>query len=117
MYVTVPADARFVRVVRIVANRSAASAGLGYDRIEDLILAIDEAGTALLQLPGASTLEGEISSQTDGVHVRLGVDAGEDQWPPDGWNESLGALVLGSVARDVRFEREDDRSVIHLAVG
>jgi serine/threonine-protein kinase RsbW len=115
--VTVPADPRFVRVVRMVANRSAATAGMGYDRIEDLALAIDEAGTELLRLPGASTLEGLISSETDGIHVRLAVDAGGGSWPPTRWDESLGALVLGSLARDIRFERDDDQSVIHLAVG
>lgn len=117
VYVTVPADPRFVRVVRMVANRSAATAGFGYDRIEDLALAIDEAGSELLRLSGAATLEGVVSNRPDSVHVRLGVDAGGEVWPPEGWQDSLGALVLGSVARDVRFEREDGRSVIHLAVG
>ncbi len=115
--VSVPADPRYLRVVRMVANRSAAAAGLGYDRIEDLILAIDEAAAQLLHIGKGSIIDGSLSSEADGVHVELGIDAVTDEWPPSGWDSSLAASVLHAVSREVAFENTPERSTVRLVVG
>ncbi len=102
---TVPASPEAVRVIRAVAGAAAAEAALGYDSFDDLSLAIDEASGALLEHGGAS-LHCSVHDTSPGLAVTLSMTPrpGErSQWPHPGWQESLGALVLSSVAADVDY--------------
>lgn len=106
--VAIPAEARYVRIVRMVASASAASVGLGLDRLDDLALAIDEACGALLHVPGTSSLQCSISAVGPGIRVRVdGRDAVAPTWPPPDWQDSLEAIVLFSVAEDVTASTEE----------
>ena len=70
----VPADARYLRVVRLVASACAADAGFDIDDVEDVRVAADElcAGTLELQLTGTIVLTFEAS---DGTFVMQGTAA------------------------------------------
>jgi hypothetical protein len=113
---TVPADPDYLRIVRTVAS-SAAGGALGLEGIEDLALAIDEAGAVLLRTPGATALSVTLESGPGGIVVELDVDRSpEDPWPPAGWSGSLGARVLDQVADDVTLTASHDKRSIRLVV-
>ena len=67
---TIPADARFLRVARLVAAGLAADADLTVDEIDDLRVAVDEVGAALLEPEGDPTIELEFESGPDRLDVR-----------------------------------------------
>lgn len=46
---TIPADSRLLRLVRLVASGLASTAGFDVDQLEDLRIAVDEAVAALLE--------------------------------------------------------------------
>lgn len=111
--VSIPPSPRYVRIVRIVATASAASEGLGIDRLDDLALAIDEACGALMELDGTSAIRCAITSMDHGIHVQVaGLDASSSSWPPPGWNDSLEAMVLEGVASNVETLLVDDDPAI-----
>jgi hypothetical protein len=114
---TVPADPGYLRIVRTVASSAAADGALGLEGIENLALAIDEAGAALLRTPGATVLSVTLESGPGGVVVELDVDRSpEEPWPPAGWNGSLGARVLEAVADEVTLTASDGKRSIRVVV-
>lgn len=116
LQVTIPADSRYVRVMRMVASRGAVAGGMRYDRIEDLALAMDEAAAELLEVDGGSALHGEVVAAGDRLSVRLWIDASTDRWPSPTWSGSLGEAVLASTSGEVTFEESDGRSGIRFTV-
>lgn len=103
VHVAVPPDPRYVRIVRMVATAAGATAGLAIDRLDDLGLALDEACSALIAVPDTTALECTITSRDERVSVQVtGRDGAAPTWPPDGWPQSLEAIVLMSVASDVQ---------------
>ncbi len=64
---TVPAEAEYLRVIRLVVDALATAGGFGIDRTDELNLAIDEAASALLELPNMSRLH--LSVGRDGQRV------------------------------------------------
>jgi hypothetical protein len=54
---TLPADTRLLRLVRLVASGLASTAGFDVDELEDLRIAVDEAVAALLEGGDGSRLE------------------------------------------------------------
>ncbi len=114
---TVPADPGYLRIVRTVASSAAAGGALGLEGLENLALAIDEAGTALLRTPGATALSVTLESGPGGIVVELDVDRSpKEPWPPTGWSGSLGARVLDAVADDVTLTASDGKRSIRLVV-
>lgn len=53
---TIPADARLLRLVRLVASGLASTAGFDVDELDDLRIAVDEAVSALLEAGDGSKL-------------------------------------------------------------
>ncbi len=113
---TLPCDPTMVRVVRTLANRSGDLAGLGYDRLEDLGLAVDEVGAALIATGGNAPLHTEISHQPGEVRVRMSTATSVTAWPAEDWSASIGALVLESVADEVAFRLDDSRPSVEVVV-
>lgn len=99
-----------------MANRTADLAGLGYDRVEDLGLAIDEAAALLFELPMGSSLATVFSAQDGKVEFAMSRAVTADEWPPSGWADSIGGLVLDSVATNVAFESDEQTSSIHVSI-
>ena len=53
---TIPADPRLLRLVRLVASGLASTAGFDVDELDDLRIAVDEAVSALLEGGGGAPL-------------------------------------------------------------
>lgn len=114
--VTLPAHPGLVRVLRSVANRSGDLAGLGYDRVEDLGLAVDESANILLETnPGS--IEATLSHADAHVEFTMSTPASTGPWPPANWDSSISGIVLGSVADSLHFDSMNDRSIIDVTIG
>ncbi|NNF62981.1 MAG: hypothetical protein HKN07_01870 [Acidimicrobiia bacterium] len=95
----VPAEPSAARVVRAVASSVASGVSMGYDRIEDLALAIGEAYSFLLAT-GPSAIRATLGSTPDGIHIAMeAVEASSES--PEPWATSLNRVVLESVAENV----------------
>lgn len=116
MVVELPGHPDMVRVVRTMANRAADLAGLGYDRVGDLGLAIDESATALLDLAADTTLHTALAGSAHTVEFVMSVRTSTEPWPPLNWSDSIGGMVLGSVATDVAFESDGRSSSIVVSI-
>lgn len=116
IHVTLPAHPAMVRVIRSVANRAADLAGLGFDRVEDLGLAVDEAASALLVSGGNGPLRAVVDQAPGLVKVRLSVEDGVDVWPPVDFDDSITGMVLYSVADVVEFASSSEATSIELSI-
>lgn len=105
-------------MLRTVARGAASDFELSYDALDELGLALDEAGAALLELGSGETLRCRGARSGTGLSLSVAIDgAAGQEWPPAGWNTSLGAIVLHSVARDVEYSMEDGRPTISFTAG
>ena len=116
MVVELPGHPNMARVVRTMANRAADLAGLGYDRVEDLGLAIDESATALLHLAPDTTLRTDLAANAHAVSFVMSVETSTEPWPPANWSDSIGGMVLEAVAKDVAFESNERSSSIRVSI-
>lgn len=117
---TVPADPAAVRVIRSVANGAAAEAELAYDTFDDLGLAIDEAGTVLLEHCNAAELRCVLTRANAILTVTISAaspDPSSVEWPPADWEESLGAMVLAAVANSVDFTSSAGNPAVSFTIG
>jgi serine/threonine-protein kinase RsbW len=64
---TIPADSRLLRLVRLVASGLASTAGFDVEQLEDLRIAVDEAVAALLEGGDGSRLALSFEIQERGV--------------------------------------------------
>ncbi|NND03347.1 MAG: hypothetical protein HKN91_11225 [Acidimicrobiia bacterium] len=116
---TTPAAADAVRIIRAVANGAAADAALSYNSFEDLDLAVGEASASLLEHGSGGSLECVVSVAEGSLDVSVALSGSPEataQWPPADWENSLGALVLGSVASDVHLVHVDGNPAISFTV-
>ena len=101
--VDVPAQPTSGRVLRSVGRSAGSNADFGYDLVEDLGLAIDEAFAVLLEQDPVSVT---CSLVQTGSAVRVTMTANEPERPGSApaWDGSLHRVVLESVATDVALE-------------
>jgi len=66
---TVPADPRFLRLARLVVAGLAAEADLTVDDIDDLRVAVDEVGAALMEPDGAAEVELRFAASDDEIAI------------------------------------------------
>lgn len=115
----VPADPTSLRVMRSVASAAAAEADLGFDAVDDLSLAIDEAGGALLEYGTGGSLHCVARRENEGLAITVAGDAGDsvaEPWPPPDWEQSMGALVLAAVAPGVEYKTIDGSPAVTFSV-
>ncbi|HLF44466.1 MAG TPA: hypothetical protein VJA46_13220 [Acidimicrobiia bacterium] len=93
----VPARREALSVLRTIAGNAARLSGLGYDRVEEARLAVNEAAAVLVADGQSSSLRCELSSESARLRVELVAEPGPAHWPPPGWDESLEHAVLSSV--------------------
>lgn len=113
--VTIPARPDFVRLLRAVVASVGARLDLTYDRIDDLRMVVDEASAQVLRLP-ARTLTLRV---TPGERIVILVHtdaAGDGSWPPAALADTLAWRVLSGLASDVRFELDDGRPSVWIAM-
>ena len=113
--VTVPARPDFLHVVRSVMASVAARLDLGYDDIEDLRIAVDEAGAQLLSDGGnASYLSLTITPSGDRLEVVVCTDGDIGEWPPQGIEDQLIWQVLSALTETPSFERYQGNPAMRL---
>ena len=110
----IPADARLLRLVRMLASGLATGAGFDVDELDDLRIAVDEACAQLIaHRAGASTLRVAYSVETAALRVEVTVDgAGDGGGPPDLLpRDTFSWQILGAVVDEID-ERIDAGEVL-----
>ena len=116
--VSVPARPDYIHVLRSVVAAIAARADFTFDAIDDLRLAVDEAGAHLLSVAApATSLTLRISLTDEGaVEVIASTDAvvADSAWPPEGIERTLAWQILSALADETRFERAGSGPALRL---
>jgi serine/threonine-protein kinase RsbW len=105
--VDVPATPEFIQVLRNVAAGVAARLDMPIDQIEDIRLAVAEAGSLLLQETQATSLRMTIGRDGDTLDVTLMSDGRVDPWPTDRVTTSWPWLVVKGLTDEVRADRAE----------
>jgi serine/threonine-protein kinase RsbW len=105
--VDVPATPEFMQVLRNVAAGVAARLDMPIDQIEDIRLAVAEAGSLLLQETQATSLRMTIGRDGDTLDVTLMSDGPVDPWPTDRVLASWPWLVVKGLTDEVRADRTE----------
>jgi len=110
---TIPADPRLLRLVRLVASGLASTAGFDVDELDDLRIAVDEAVSALLEGGGG-----------DPLPLRFDVAGGQVAMEGRTTLASAGALdpdrlelstqILGAVCDEHQLEVVDETVVVRI---
>ena len=96
---TVPADPRYVHIVRAVATGFAARLALPFDEVEDLRLAIGECCNRLIGVASEGAgLELSLTSSSATVTARVRLDAPAVTWPPTEQVASLSWSIIEGLA-------------------
>ena len=112
----VPADVRFLQVLRVSVATAALELEPTLERLDDLRLAVDELAASVIEAaPDAGRLRVRLGLSATGVHVRGSIEA--DAAVPT--LSEVGVMLLSSVCRDHRLEREGSDLVFDftMAVG
>lgn len=105
---TLPAAPELVRVARLTGAGLATRAGLGYDEVEDLRIAIGEACSLLIgsgQRPGTLTLTFTLDADAISVEI-VGTLEGD---PPTDEDTELSVQILSAVVDEHRVDAPSDR--------
>jgi serine/threonine-protein kinase RsbW len=90
----VPAEARYLRLARLVASGIGTDAGFDIGALEDLRVGVDEAASVLLATAtGASFLRLRFRLEGDGVSIHGETDGGVGPTPP--WLDMSNAILSG----------------------
>lgn len=104
--VSIPARPEFVRLLRNVVSSTAAGLRFGYDEIDDLRLAVDEACSHLLEAePPSGTIVLRLRLGGERIEVSVEGDTSPSVWPVGGARQTLAWQVLSALTDDARFER------------
>jgi hypothetical protein len=110
---TIPADPRLLRLVRLVASGLASTAGFDVDELDDLRIAVDEAVTALLEGGNGSSLP--ISFHVDGGEVAMsGSTPASSGDPLDASRLEISTQILAAVCDEHELRVAD--GVVHARI-
>lgn len=113
--VSVPAKPDYLHILRAVSASVGARRDLSFDAIDDLRIAVDEAGAYLLGLkPGAERLSLQMKVSDEGVTATVCSEGATAEWPPTGSSDSLSWKVLSGLADEAAFEELDGFPAIRL---
>lgn len=117
--ISVPARPEFVHVLRLVACGVAARLELGYDSVNDLALAVDEAFSYLLAAASDTRTPSELilrlSVDSSKINVTALADINAASLRAGGLEESLTWKVLTALTEDSRFIESDEESGIRFS--
>jgi len=112
-----PADPRFLLVARSVVAGAAAGLELPYDAVDDVRVAVNEAISLLLTLPGRSTrIELVVHPDVDALRIHLSTDGAVGSWAT-GEARILGGLawrIITHLVDEAVAGTEDGRPSISL---
>jgi len=107
--VNVAARPDTLHILRVVAASAAALLQLPFDAVDEVRIAVDEAGILLLESsPDAETLELEIATSDDSLLITIGTDALTAGWPRSVDRESWSWTVIQGLTQNPRFLSGDD---------
>jgi serine/threonine-protein kinase RsbW len=110
---TIPADARLLRLVRLVASGLASTAGFDVDELDDLRIAVDEAVSALLEGGGSAALP--LRFEVGGGQVAM---SGETVLAtPDALDQDrleLSTQILGAVCDEHQLDVVDGSVMVRI---
>jgi hypothetical protein len=117
-WISVPATPASIDVVRSVAAVVAGHTSLGFDRVDDLRLAISEAAGRLIRAGGrVGSLRAAFTNTGDGLRIDLTLrDADVERWPIDAEADPLSWVVIEALADDAEESLLDDDPCISLLV-
>ncbi len=117
--VTVPASPNAIDVLRSVAGVVAGRTPMGFDRVDDLRLAVSEAAGRLIQAAGAmGTIREDIAVEDGGVRVDLTLPAAEiGRWPIGPNIDAFSWVVIDTLADAATESMTDDGPCIGLRFG
>lgn len=99
---SVPCRPEMLGILRSVAVTAAATHDVSIEVLEDLRLAVQEAG-ALIVASGSSRLEMTTDLADDGFRVSFSGDQVVAPWPAEGLQNTLAWQVLSALAEEVTF--------------
>lgn len=104
---TVPANPDLLHLLRTVVATVAARAEYSIDEIEDLRLAVDEAGAYLLTVtPAPSQLTLKVIPNPTSITALVVSDSKTEAWPAAGAKEGLSWKVLSALSDEAEFISE-----------
>ena len=117
--VTVPAHPNAIDVLRSVAGVVAGRTPMGFDRVDDLRLAVSEAAGRLIQAAGAmSTIHEVIAVEDGGVRIDLTLPAADiGRWPIGPNIDAFSWVVIDALADTATESMTDDGPRIGLRFG
>lgn len=117
--VTVPATPNAIDVLRSVAGVVAGRTPMGFDRVDDLRLAVSEAAGRLIQAAGATgTIREEIAVEDSTVRIDLTLPAAEiGRWPIGPNIDAFSWVVIDTLADGAAESMTDEGPCIGLRFG
>lgn len=104
---TVPANPDLLHLLRTVVASVAARSEYSIDEIEDLRLAVDEAGAYLLTVtPAPSELTLKVITGSGAITTFVMSDSRVDRWPLEGAEDGLSWKVLSALSDEAEFVNE-----------
>ena len=98
-----------LHILRVVAASAAALRELPFDAVDEVRIAVDEAGVLLLDSsPEADALQLEITTSDGSLLITIGTDVPAAEWPRPVDRESWSWTVIQGLTLDPRFVSGDD---------
>ena len=108
--VNVAARPDALHILRVVAASAAALLQLPFDAVDEVRIAVDEAGVLLLaSSPDADALQLEITTSDGSLVVTIGTDVPSADWPRLVDRESWSWTVIQGLTVNPRFVSDDGR--------
>jgi serine/threonine-protein kinase RsbW len=106
---TIPARAGNVQLFRTIVAGVGARAGLTYDEIDDVRLAVQEAaGQILLVAPREGSVVLRVDDGDGRLRIEVSTASTVGDWPPPGIERSLAWTILTTLVDEVSLGRTDD---------
>lgn len=102
-------------VLRRVALSVAASAGVAFDRLDDLALAVTEGAVAVMDRGRAATVVMELANADPGIVVSMRGVGAMTPWPP-AWSSGLAAAVLSAATSDLEADFDGTARTLRFSV-
>ena len=107
--VNVAAQPDALHILRVVAASAAALLQMPFDAVDEVRIAVDEAGVLLLaSSPAADALQLEITTSDGSLVITIGTDVPTADWPRQADRESWSWTVIQGLTLDPRFVSRDD---------
>ena len=107
--VNVAARPDALHILRVVAASAAALLQMPFDAVDEVRIAVDEAGVLLLaSSPAADALQLEITTSDGSLVITIGTDVPAAEWPRPIDRESWSWTVIQGRTLDPRFVSGDD---------